>query len=475
MKLSIAYLNDVHGYLEPHPELMFDAESRETKVMGGYSRIYSLIKDIRRQNLNTLVLDGGDTFHGTLPVVKSKGEAIVPVLNKIGFNAMVGHWDFAYGPDQLLKLNDQLNYPVLGINVYKNDETLFLKPFIIQAVESVKIAIIGICSNIIDKTMPENFSDGLKITDGTEELPRYIEQVKMEGADLVFLLSHNGYPQDIKMLSEIKGIDVCLSAHTHNRLSEPSLINDTILIQCGCHGSFLGHLELEILDKQINSYKYQLIPVNDSIEPDKEMDQLIEAIMKPYQKLQKEHVGETSILLDRYNTLESSMDDLLLQSIKETSSADIAFSNGWRYGVPIPAGPVNRWDLFNIIPMNPPVSVVELTGKEILDMLEENLERTFSADPMKQMGGYVKRCLGLTAYIRIENPKGFRLQDVFIGKEHLRPGSIYKVAFVTQQGVPKNLGKNRIDLSIHVVDALTSFLQKNSPYRPHLPKSFSLI
>ncbi len=108
-------------------------------------------------------------------------------------------------------------------------------------------------------------------------------------------------------------------------------------------------------------------------------------------------------------------------------------------------------------------------------MLEENLERTFSADPMKQMGGYVKRCLGLTAYMRIENPKGFRLQEVFIEKERLMPGSIYKAAFVTQQGVPKNLGRNRIDLSMHVVDALTSFLRKNSPYLPDLPKSFSLI
>ncbi|MES2874299.1 MAG: bifunctional metallophosphatase/5'-nucleotidase [Bacteroidota bacterium] len=475
MKLSIAYLNDVHGYLEPHYELIFDAESRKTRIMGGYSRIYSLIRNIRKENLNTLVFDGGDTFHGTLPVVKSKGETLVPVLNKIGFNAMVGHWDFAYGPEQLLKLTGQLNYPVLGINVYKNDGTLFLKPFIIKEVEGVKIAIIGICSNIIDKTMPENFSDGLNITDGTDELPRYIDRVKREGADLVFLLSHNGYPQDIKMLSEIKGIDVCLSAHTHNRLFEPSLINNAILIQCGCHGSFLGHLELTIMDRKIHSYKYQLIPVNDTIVPDQEMDQLIEAITEPYQSLKKEQVGETRILLDRYNTLESSMDDLLLQSIQEASSADIAFSNGWRYGVPIPAGPVNRWDLFNIIPMNPPVSVVDLTGKEILDMLEENLERAFSADPMKQMGGYVKRCLGLTAYMRIENPKDCRLQDVFIGNERLTPGGIYKTAFVTQQGVPKNLGKNRIDLSIHVVDALTSFLRKNSPYRPDLPKSFCLI
>ncbi|MDO8992913.1 MAG: bifunctional metallophosphatase/5'-nucleotidase, partial [Daejeonella sp.] len=114
MKLSIAYLNDVHGYMEPHPEVFFNAENRDIKTAGGYSRIYSMIKRIRKQNPNTLVFDGGDTFHGTLPLVESKGEAIIPVLNKIGFNAMAGHWDFAYGPDQLLNLNNQLSYPVLG-------------------------------------------------------------------------------------------------------------------------------------------------------------------------------------------------------------------------------------------------------------------------------------------------------------------------------------------------------------------------
>lgn len=73
MKLSIAYLNDVHGYLEPHPEVFFEAEKREIKTAGGYSRIYSLINNIRKQNPNTLAFDGGDTFHGTLPVVKSYG------------------------------------------------------------------------------------------------------------------------------------------------------------------------------------------------------------------------------------------------------------------------------------------------------------------------------------------------------------------------------------------------------------------
>lgn len=164
---------------------------------------------------------------------------------------MVGHLDFAYGADLLKKLAGELNYPVLGINVYNSDNTLFLKPYILLKVDDVKIAVIGICSNIIDKTMLKQFSEGLKITDGIKELPVIIQQVKEEGADIIILLSHNGFPQDVEMVLNVLGVDICLSAHTHNRLYEPVKFNDTVVIQAGCHGSFLGHLELNIEQKKI--------------------------------------------------------------------------------------------------------------------------------------------------------------------------------------------------------------------------------
>lgn len=104
------------------------------------------------------------------------------------------------------------------------------------------------------------------------------------------------------------------------------------------------------------------------------------------------------------------MDNFLLQSLLESTGAQLAFSNGWRYGAPIVPGQITLNDLYNIIPMNPPVSTVELTGEEIKAMLEENLERTFSCDPYEQMGGSVKRCLGLNVYFKIENPSGNRIQ-----------------------------------------------------------------
>ena len=475
MKLSIAYLNDVHGNLEPHPELFYKGEKELVSTAGGYARIATKMKDIRAKNKHTLLFDGGDTFHGSLPLVQSKGEAILPILNKIGFNAMVGHWDFAYGPEQLKKLAAALNYPVLGINIYNDDGSLFLPPYLLIEIEDIKIAIIGICSNIIDKTMPANFSEGLKVTDGMKELPLVIEQVKAEGADVIILLSHNGFPQDVFMLEHIAGVDICLSAHTHNRLYEAVKIKETVIIQCGCHGSFLGHLQLEIEQKKIVDFNYELITIDETIRPDDEIESLVSEIMKPYQYLKEEILANTAITLHRYNTISSTMDDLLLASIKSIGPADIAFSNGWRYGVPVAAGKITRWDLYNIIPMNPVVSTADMTGEEIIKMLEENLERTFSVDAMKQMGGYIKRCLGIQVKMRIENPKGHRIQQIYIGDEPLVKSKIYKTVFVTTQAVPEKLGSNRQNLSIKAVDAMAAYLTLNPEYSAKTCDTFSLV
>src|SRR5699024_12618840 len=92
-------------------------------------------------------------------------------------------------------------------------------------------------------------------------------------------------------------------------------------------------------------------------------------------------IGKTDVALHRYAQLETTMDNLLLQAIVDVSGAELAFSNGWRYGAPVPVGPITLHDIWNMIPTNPPVSMVHITGAELIDMLEENLEKTFVEDP----------------------------------------------------------------------------------------------
>ena len=222
-------------------------------------------------------------------------------------------------------------------------------------------------------------------------------------------------------------------------------------------------------------YRHQLIEVEAKINPDPEVDDLVRQGLAPYQEELSTVVGKTATALNRGTTLETTMDNFLLQALLESTGAQLAFSNGWRYGAPIIPGEVTLNDLYNIIPMNPPTSTVELTGEEIVAMLEENLERTFARDPYDQMGGYVKRGLGFNASIKIENPPGQRVQQVFVGDEALQPIRHYSAAFVTEQGVAHKYGRNRQHHTERSIEALKTYLDRHRPLGAELRGTFVAV
>jgi S-sulfosulfanyl-L-cysteine sulfohydrolase len=469
--LTIMQMNDSHAYLDLHQELFWNGNHAEYRKAGGYARIATIFKQVRGEKPGqVLACDGGDTIHGTYTAVKTRGEALIPVLNSLGFDAMTAHWEFAYGPEQFRKVAGQLAYPMLACNVYhKESRDLVFPAYTIREVGGLRVGIIGIASNIVDKTMPPSFSQGIDFTLGNEELPSYIVKLrKEERVDLIIVLSHLGFPQDVKLAEEIQGIDVLLSSHTHNRVFAAKQVGHTIIMQSGAHGSFVGRLDLEVQDKRLIDFRHQLLIVEESIPPDPTVEALVKEVMAPYQEELGQVVGHTSTALNRNTTLESTMDNLLLQSILDRTEAQIAFSNGWRYGAPIAPGPVSLNDLWNIIPVNPPLSLVTLTGDEIRAMLEENLEHVFARDPYHQMGGYVKRMLGLNLYVKIENDFGHRVQQLFVQGQPIMNDKLYTAAFVTAQGVPQKYGTDRRNLDIHAVEALQRYIARNTPIEANL-------
>ncbi|GHA81625.1 bifunctional metallophosphatase/5'-nucleotidase [Pontibacter akesuensis] len=475
--ITILQLNDTHAYLEPHQEMFWESGTTIYRPAGGFAKIAGYLKQLRKEQKGVLALDCGDTFHGTYPAVASKGEVMVPVLNELSLAAMTAHWEFAYGPEQFRKLTAMLNYPMLAINVYeKATDKLVFAPYTLKEVNGLKIGIVGIACNIVDKTMPPHFSEGIYFTLGNEELPGYIQKLKQEEkVDLIVLISHLGFPQNMKLLSEVEGVNICLSSHTHYRTSKAVQQGQTIVIESGCHGSYLGRLDLTIQNCSISNYKHELVEVSDKIPDDAHMLELVQQAVRPYKQELSQKVGETATVLDRNNILESTMDNFLLQSMLHATGAELAFSNGWRYGAPIVTGSVTLNDLYNIIPMNPPIQTVELTGQELQDMLEENLEKTFSPDPYAQQGGFVKRCMSLRAFIKIEAPKGTRIQKLFVNDEELDLQRSYKASFVTEQGVPEKYGTNRSDSGIKAIEAMQQYLEKYSPVRADMLGTFTAV
>jgi 2',3'-cyclic-nucleotide 2'-phosphodiesterase (5'-nucleotidase family) len=142
----------------------------------------------------------------------------------------------------------------------------------------------------------------------------------------------------MKLAQEVDGIDVLLSGHTHHRVYEPAVVNDTIIFQSGCHGSFLGCLDLKVEGGTVVDFDYELIAVERGIAPDPEVQGLVDQALAPFQDELSEVVGRTATALNRYTVLEATMDTLLLQSLLDLTGAQMAFSNGWRYGAPgVPA------------------------------------------------------------------------------------------------------------------------------------------
>lgn len=472
---SIIQINDVHGYIEPHLELFYNSKGIALEEAGGFSRMKTVIENSQKEG-TTFIFDNGDTFHGTYEAVASKGEQLIPLVNELGIQAMTFHWDVGYGPERLKAIGEKLNYPILAINAYEEETNdLYFKPYTIVTQNDISIGVIGIAATIIDKTMPSHFSEGLYFTLGNKELPHYIQELQEKEVDLIVVLSHLGFPQDVKMMQEVSGVDICLSGHTHNRLSEPVQVNGTTIIQSGSQSSFVGKIDVTLDNKKITELEHSLITITEDIPENSKMKELMNQAVEPYKEKLAEVVGQTDGILHRGWNVESTMDNLLLEAIQQQTNSELAFSNGWRYGAPIDKGPITLKQLYQMIPMDPPVSTAELTGQEICEMLEENIENTYAANPYDQMGGYLKRALGLKAFFKVENPKGHRIQTLLVDEKPVDLNKTYSVSYVTSQGVPNKYGKNHQKLEIHAIEAMRNYLKEKEVYHAKLFGTYEII
>lgn len=145
---------------------------------------------------------------------------------------------------------------------------------------------------------------------------------------MIVLLSHLGFPQDTKLLSEVEGIDICLSGHTHNRLETSVQIGNTTLIQSGSQSSFIGKLELTLENDRLKHIEHQLISITEDIPEDPALKLKVEEALSPFRKQLDVIVGSTEVNLHRGLNLEGPLDNFLLDAIVHYTGSDVAFSNG---------------------------------------------------------------------------------------------------------------------------------------------------
>ncbi len=413
----------------------FTALARRYGRVGGLDRMATLVKAIRAERPgNTLLLDSGDTWQGSYTALKTTGQDMVDAMRLLGVDAMTGHWEFTYGKDRVKELVDKLGFAFLASNVRDSewDEEVFGHTSFFDR-GGVKVAVIGQAFPYTPVANPRwmipTWSFGIR----EEDMQKRVDAARAAGAQLVVMLSHNGFDADRKMAQQVKGIDVILTGHTHDAIPAVVKVGPTLLVAAGSHGKFLARLDLEVKDGRVADYAFKLIPVlSDAITPDPEMAAEIAKIRQPHTAELSRVLGRTDSLLYRRGNFNGTWDDLICQALLHQRDAEIALSPGFRWGATLlPGQDITVEDVYNQTAITYPAAYrMAMTGKAIKDILEDVADNLFNPDPYYQQGGDMVRVGGMSYTIEPSRPIGKRITDMRLtgnGKP-IDPGKTYQVA-----------------------------------------------
>ncbi|SMX21945.1 thiosulfohydrolase SoxB [Boseongicola aestuarii] len=414
----------------------FSALAQSYGRMGGLDRVATVINSIRADRPDALLLDGGDTWHGSYTCYHTAGQDMVNVMNALRPDAMTFHWEFTLGSDRVHELVQGLPFAALGQNIFDaewDEPAELFPPYQFFERGGVKIAVIGQAFPYMPIANPgwmfPEYSFGIR----DENMQEIVDEVRAQGAECVVCLSHNGFDVDKKMATIVSGIDVILSGHTHDALPEPVLSGETIIVPSGSNGKFVSRVDLDIRDGRMMGFRHKLIPIfADVIEPDKDVAAVIEAERAPYKDQLSEVIGQTDELLYRRGNFNGTWDDLICDALLSERDAEIALSPGVRWGPSmIPGQDITREDLWNVTSMTYPEAYrTEMTGEFLKIVLEDVADNIFNPDPFFQQGGDMVRTGGLGYRIEIDKPQGERISNMTLlsSGEPIDPARNYVVA-----------------------------------------------
>ena len=402
----------------------YEALARVYGRMGGLDRIATIIKAIRAERPGkTLLLDGGDTWTNSWTSLQTKGQDMVDVMALLAPDAMTGHWEFTLGEARVKEIVGKLGFPFLAQNV--RDQEFEDRVFPAQAMferGGVKVAVIGQALPFTPIANPRWMIPQWTFGIRDNEMRKEVESARAAGADLVVLLSHNGFDLDRKLVQHVPGIDVVLTGHTHDALPEVVRVGKTLLVASGCHGKFVSRLDLDVEGKTVKNFRYRLIPIfADAITPDAETASLIARHRAPYAPDLSRVLGRTDALLYRRGNFNGTLDNVICDAILEQRDAEIALSPGIRWGTSVLAGQdITFEDLTNATAMSYPACYrMKMTGARLKEILEDVADNIFNPDPYYQQGGDMVRTGGLGYTIDIGKSAGNRISAM----THLKSGA----------------------------------------------------
>lgn len=480
--ITIVHSNDMHDHVQP------------TKIRnasyGGYARQATLIKQIRKNEKNVILLNAGDMFQGTLYFNVYEGLAEVAYMNAIGYDAMaLGNHEFDNGPAGLKKFVDLATFPVLCSNLDFDAEPLLkgkIAPSTILTVSGEKVGIVG--AETPDLPTISSPGPNIKMKDLQASVQGTVDSLTAQGINKIILVTHIGYSEDKALATKLHDVDLIVGGHSHTPLGTPDLpgwgksqgtyptyVKDTqgtdvVIVQAYEWSKVLGHLTLDFDGKghvkKVSNAKP--IVVDDSVPEDLQIKSLTTALEKPILDLQNQKVGVATVQIPKEHLPggESLMADVIADAMLEATAkmgTEVAFVNSGGVRASLEAGTITYGQAISVQPFGNTLTVLELHGTELKEAINQGVGT----------GGELQPSKGSRYRIDKSQPKGSQAVDIVINGRPLDPNGTYKVAlpaFTANGGdahtVLQNAKGSRVDTGLVDLDVLLAYIKAHSPLEP---------
>jgi sulfur-oxidizing protein SoxB len=240
---------------------------------------------------------------------------------------------------------------------------------------------------------------------------------------------------DLKMASRVTGIDAIMGGHTHDAIPRPVEVKNaggiTLVTNAGSNSKFLGVLDFDVKDGKVRDYRYHLLPVfSNLLETDAEMAAYIEKVRAPYKDQLSEELAVTDELLYRRGNFNGTFDQLICDALMDVQGAQISLSPGFRWGVSVLPGEKITFEhvMTQTAITYPTVTLNNINGTRIKEILEDVADNLFNQDPYYQQGGDMVRTGGLKYSIDPSASIGSRISDMEVDGKPVKPNTEYPVA-----------------------------------------------
>lgn len=460
--ITILGTTDLHGNINPIDYYTNKPDNR------GLAKIATLIKRVRNDQPNVLLIDSGDTIQGTpLASFHSRKNNQPPdpmmlIMSALKYDALaVGNHEYNFGLKVLEKARSEANFPWLSANTYDiATKKPHYQPYLVKEIAGVRVGILGLTTpGVPNWDNPPNYA-GLEFHNPITEAAKWVPILRgKERADLVVVSMHMGLGEDLRtgevnpgqveheneaiaIAKQVPGIDVIFMGHTHREV--PSLyLNGVLITQANRWGSHLARADV-YLQKSAKGWRVyaksaRTIPADDRVEADPEVVKLAEPYDRETQNWLGRVIGESKEeLTARQSRFEDTAILDLIQKVQlEAGKADVSMVASFNSEARIAKGPVTVRDIAGLYVYENTLAVLELNGQQFKDALEHSAKYFKSNVPGKPLSELIDEKIpaynfdiaeGVTYDLDISKPIGQRIQNLRFKGQPLNPQQKLRLA-----------------------------------------------